>query len=149
MSINSTSHLRRFAKGALLVSAAFPLSALIVADSANAEQAVEVNAAETAASVQAKIDAAKATPDRDITPYKKGRPAHRRAAFFFCLSSRALASLVSPAHRPTAIGKADLTDQATIRLQPIADALRVIMRVIAEFQKRPPITQRTTQQRKA
>lgn len=67
MSINSTSHLRRFAKGALLVSAAFPLSALIVADSANAEQAVEVNAAETAASVQAKIDAAKATPDRDIT----------------------------------------------------------------------------------
>lgn len=66
MTTNSTSHLRRFAKGALLVSAAFPLSALL-ADSANAEQTVEVSAAETAASVQAKIDAAKATPDRDIT----------------------------------------------------------------------------------
>jgi hypothetical protein len=66
MTTNSTSHLRRFAKGALLVSAAFPLSALL-ADSANAEQTVEVSAAETAASVQAKIDAAKATPDRNIT----------------------------------------------------------------------------------
>ena len=66
MTTNSTSHLRSFAKGALLVSAAFPLSALIVAESANAEQTVEVNAAETAASVQAKFDAAKATPDRDI-----------------------------------------------------------------------------------
>jgi uncharacterized protein YhjY with autotransporter beta-barrel domain len=66
MTTNSTSHLRSFAKGALLVSVAFPLSALIVAESANAEQTVEVNAAETAASVQAKIDAAKATPDRDI-----------------------------------------------------------------------------------
>lgn len=66
MTTSSTSHLRRFAKGALLVSAAFPLSALL-ADSANAEQTVEVSAAETAASVQAKIDTAKATPDRDIT----------------------------------------------------------------------------------
>ncbi|HEV7312242.1 autotransporter outer membrane beta-barrel domain-containing protein [Sphingopyxis sp.] len=67
MTTNSTSHLRSFAKGALLVSAAFPLSALIVAESANAEQTVEVSATETAASVQAKIDAAKATPDRDIS----------------------------------------------------------------------------------
>jgi len=65
MTTNSTSSLRRFAKSALLVSAAFPISALI-ADSANAEQTVEVSAAETAASVQAKIDAAKAAPDRDI-----------------------------------------------------------------------------------
>lgn len=72
MTANSTSHLRSFhlrsfAKGALLVSAAFPLSALIVAERASAEQTVEVNAAEAAASVQAKIDAAKATPDRDIS----------------------------------------------------------------------------------
>lgn len=66
MSINSASRFRRLAKGALLVSAAFPVSALIVADSANAEQTVEVSGPESAASVQAKVDAAKATPDRDI-----------------------------------------------------------------------------------
>lgn len=67
MTTKSTSRARRFAKGALLVSAAFPISALVIAGSAHAEQTVEVNGAEAAVSVQAKIDAAKATPDRDIT----------------------------------------------------------------------------------
>lgn len=67
MTTKSTSQARRFAKGALLVSAAFPISALVIAGSAQAEQTVEVNGTETAVSVQAKIDAAKATPDRDVT----------------------------------------------------------------------------------
>jgi len=67
MTTNSTSHLGRFAKGALLVSAAFPLSALIAAG-ANAAQTVEVNAPATKADdVNANIIAKIGTPDRDIT----------------------------------------------------------------------------------
>lgn len=66
MKTYSASHFRGLAKSALLVSAAFPLSALVATGSARAEQTVEVNAAETAASVNAKIVVAKAAPDRDI-----------------------------------------------------------------------------------
>ncbi|RYY28781.1 MAG: autotransporter outer membrane beta-barrel domain-containing protein [Sphingomonadales bacterium] len=67
MTTNSNSPLRGFAKSALLVSAAFPLSALVAAAPAHAEEIVTVNAAETAASVNARIVTAKTTPDRDVT----------------------------------------------------------------------------------
>src|SRR3546814_3819452 len=66
MKTHSTSQLRGFAKSALLVSAAFPLSTLIAVSPAHADESVTVNSAETANDVNAKIGAAQAAPDRNI-----------------------------------------------------------------------------------
>src|SRR3546814_19930258 len=66
MKTHSTSELRGFAKIALLVSAAFPLSTLIAVSPAHADESVTVNSAETANDVNAKIGAAQAAPDRNI-----------------------------------------------------------------------------------
>src|SRR3546814_17657866 len=66
MKTHSTSQLRGFAKSALLVSAAFPLSTLIAVSPAHADESVTVNSAETANDVNAKICAAQAAPDRNL-----------------------------------------------------------------------------------
>src|SRR3546814_6570253 len=60
MKTHSTSQLRGFAKSALLVSVAFPLSTLIAVSPAHADESVTVNSAETANDVNAKIGAAQA-----------------------------------------------------------------------------------------